>query len=387
MADGLFGSIYDLRKNQMQDLQDSSMELASLPRGRVQVAAAGMAGGQLAQGLNTAFGLKTPEEAKVLKVQQIANRYAASNKNDPNLYKRMSADFAAENLFDYAKEAADIYDQLTTVSKNDISNLGKFMKDARQMLGCDRYQEGTEEYKQCQEDAFALAKDFKSGDPYRDSSAEQLAKEEPKFLESWNDADTKYAKLGQLEGLLADDNFYTGVFSESIAYPANQIGAFFGFENMEKSAAGMELFRSNSMEVALGYVNQTKGAVSDREFLAFLDAAPGLKRTKTGNKYIIATARALAKKEKDKRAEYSKWKASFRPGQKPTLGGWMEHLRKWEEGYDLDLPYSIEKLQKAQNEALLNSEAAKGEQDWNDGELLTFCQENPGDPRCKVFEE
>jgi len=71
MADRMFGNIFDARRQQNLDLEKSAMDYASLPKGRAQVAAAGIAGGLGGRAITGALGMQTPEEMRVVKSQQI----------------------------------------------------------------------------------------------------------------------------------------------------------------------------------------------------------------------------------------------------------------------------------------------------------------------------
>lgn len=114
MADGIFGNIYDVRRQQRQDLEESAMDFASLSRGRGQVAAAGMAGGQLARGIGGMLGMQTPEELRVAKLQEIQQKHANLDLSQPENMKIVAGDLLREGFSEEAKLAYEMIDDMTT---------------------------------------------------------------------------------------------------------------------------------------------------------------------------------------------------------------------------------------------------------------------------------
>ena len=115
MANGLF-NIYDARANEQEDLEKSAMQFANLSPGRGMVAAAGMAGGMFGQGARDLLGGMSPEQAKAYKIKEIMSKYADSDKNDPNIYRKMITEFTSAGLLKEAEEAASILKQIQKVS-------------------------------------------------------------------------------------------------------------------------------------------------------------------------------------------------------------------------------------------------------------------------------
>lgn len=388
MADGIFGNIYDVKRQQRQDLEESAMDFAQLPRGRGQVAAAGMAGGQLARGIGGMLGMQTPEEARVAKLQEIMSKYADADKTNLDTYKNISGDLLQNNFYEEAKEAMNIYETMfNQASTSDLSNLGKYQIDAEKILGCSAIEQNlgpnSKEFQECKVKATELAMKFKGQQSgYQEQSGKVLADQEPKIAENASRAKAQLAKLKQLEGFL-ESNIYTGMFAESLVEPALGFAAALGFDGAGIKAGNMQAFRANAMEMALGYVNQTKGAVSDREFEAFLQASAGLNRTKFGNQLIIQTAKALAKKESELQRVFVEWKRDA--GTDATFGDWLDHKEQWESNYDLNLPYTVEDVQKALNAPIFGQEEKDTERSWTDRQMLEKCSLNPSAPECKDF--
>jgi len=125
MADGMFGNIFDVRRQQNLDLEKSAINLAGLPRGRVQVATAGIAGGQLGQGITGALGMQTPEEMKVVKSQQIKQNALASgaDRNDPQTYIDLAAELEANGLTSDAKMALEIAEAMKDQRKERLGDI------------------------------------------------------------------------------------------------------------------------------------------------------------------------------------------------------------------------------------------------------------------------
>jgi len=125
MADGMFGNIFDVRRQQNLDLEKSAMDYASLPRGRAQVAAAGIAGGLGGRAITGALGMQTPEEMRVVKSQQIKQNALASgaDRNDPQTYIDLAAELEANGLTSDAKMALEIADALQTKKKERLGEI------------------------------------------------------------------------------------------------------------------------------------------------------------------------------------------------------------------------------------------------------------------------
>ena len=100
--------MFDARIQQQADLEKSALNLASIPRGRVSVYGAGLAGGMAGQAIGGALGLETPEQMKATKVQSIFEKYKYADKNDPSTYLQMANELMPVDS-DSSNQAMEIY--------------------------------------------------------------------------------------------------------------------------------------------------------------------------------------------------------------------------------------------------------------------------------------
>lgn len=121
----MFGNMFDVRRQQSQDLEKSAMDFASLPRGRAQVAAAGIAGGLGGRAITGALGMQTPEEMRVVKSQQIKQNALAggADKNDPQTYIDLAAELEANGLTSDAKMALEIAEAMKDQRKERLGDI------------------------------------------------------------------------------------------------------------------------------------------------------------------------------------------------------------------------------------------------------------------------
>jgi len=178
----------------------------------------------------------------------------------------------------------------------------------------------------CLKEAILDAKDYKRSNESDKVETKLHAELSRGIYEAGNSAHEDIARYDQMLTILPD--IYTGWGGENIAYPVSQIADFLG---LDKASAGkMEVFRSGAMSQALTYIAQTKGAVSDREFGAFREAAAGLSRSELGNKLLLRTAKKYAQFRKKKALELARWTTQERAGRRvPTAAGWQMQLDKW----------------------------------------------------------
>jgi len=142
-----------------------------------------------------------------------------------------------------------------------------------------------------------------------------------------SDATLNIAKFTQLSEILPQ--IYTGWGAETLQ-GINRVGAALGIKSATEAAGQAEIFSQGGMTIALGYIKETKGAISDREFETFIAMAPGLRRTQLGNKLMIDTAVQYARYNENKAKEQSRWiKEKRANGQAPLLEDWSAHLIEW----------------------------------------------------------
>lgn len=78
----------------------------------------------------------------------------------------------------------------------------------------------------------------------------------------------------------------------------------------------------------MSYVQQTKGAVSNREMQLFAQAETGLSKSKEGNMLMLKIAKRALERDKKYMAHFGKWKK-----ENPDLGysDWLVEEAEWEE--------------------------------------------------------
>jgi hypothetical protein len=95
-------SLFDTGDKQRQAIASRAMSMANLPRGRVQVAGAGTAGGMLGKGAMSGLGYKTAEEHKVAKVMEIMDKYPNPESMEDKL--KVATELEAHGIFDVAEQ-------------------------------------------------------------------------------------------------------------------------------------------------------------------------------------------------------------------------------------------------------------------------------------------
>lgn len=79
-------------------------------------------------------------------------------------------------------------------------------------------------------------------------------------------------------------------------------------EAMDASIADQEAFQSQAFGRVMDYVQQTKGAVSNREMSLFAQAEVGLTKSKRGNALILEIAKRAAENQLELQKYYRDWK-------------------------------------------------------------------------------
>ena len=341
MADSMFGqgvNLFDIASGENADIRDRAKEVASLSRGSVGVYANTLAGGMVTQGLARMAGLKTVDEEKAEIISDIMQESVNLDPNDPKSLYILSDKFIAAGFPDIGSKFRergreldlDIYkadtDRISAMSSGSSYDPGTFRKSlntAALILGYDPENMDADQRKE----AYKLVLDYKRENRWNSESVEALAEEMVAIQTEGNLATGEIAKFQQMLTILPE--IYTG-WGAGAWKTANMLGAMIGLPEFTKAAGQMEMFAQGGMEMALKYIQQTKGAVSDREFEAFLASAPGLSRTQLGNQLMLETAMKYAQYNQDKAAEYTRWIAGQKAaGETPLYEDWSEHLIEW----------------------------------------------------------
>jgi len=208
-----------------------------------------------------------------------------------------------------------------SVVSNTKGTFQKQLETAANILSCDLTDAD------CKKEAYALVKDYKRENKWDSGSADALVDDMVEVQAEGAKTGGEIAKLTQMLEILPE--IYTG-WGAGAWQEANRVGAMFGLPTFTQAAGQMEIFAQGGMEAALKYISQTKGAISDREFEAFLASAPGLYRTKAGNELMLKTALKYAEFNQKKAIEQNRWiKEQRDAGRTPLLEDWSAHLAKW----------------------------------------------------------
>jgi len=319
---GLFSNPYDVQASQQKQDSSRAMQYANAPRGRVPVAVASQAGSMLGRGIMGGLGFQSPQEQKLATINKVKQQFAGQDETDPQVLAKIANAFDEERLFDIAQQVRDSMaeQQKLTTGTDSRGSMQKAVEFSAKIRGC---KEGDNI---CYKEAVLDAKDYKRTSESDSEEAKLHASLSKGIYEAGSTAHEDIARYDQLLSILPD--IYTGWGGEAIAYPVAQVADFLGLD--KESAGKMEVFRSGAMSQALTYIAQTKGAVSDREFSAFREAAAGLGRSELGNKLLLRTAKEYAKFRKAKAAELAAWTTKERAARRvPTAAGWQIHFSDW----------------------------------------------------------
>lgn len=208
-----------------------------------------------------------------------------------------------------------------TVTSNTKGTFQKQLETAANILSCDLTDAD------CKKEAYALVKDYKRENKWDSGSADALVDEMVLVQAEGAKTGGEIARLTQMLTILPE--IYTG-WGAGAWKEANRVGALFGLPSATQEAGQLEIFAQGGMEAALKYIEKTTGAISDREFEAFLASAPGLYNTKAGNEIMLKTALQYAEFNQKKAIEQNRWiKEQRDAGRTPLLEDWSSHLAKW----------------------------------------------------------
>ena len=155
---------------------------------------------------------------------------------------------------------------------------------------------------------------------------------------------------------ILDTGIYTGTGADSIQ-AFRKFGILMGVvgENTTIDAANIEQFRSNALESALKYVQQTSGAISEKEMALFQAAAQGLDKTPEANRLLIKTAMRVAQWQKDRDLALNSWH-SENATKNPSGSSAKVHMAKWEKDNELDLAGVITDLNASKSGGVVQSQ-------------------------------
>jgi len=252
MADGLFSNIYDIKQQEQEDLEKSSLDVARLGGYGPMIHAAGQAGGMLGGGLVGALGGQTQAEAKQAKIQAIQAQFADLDLSDPDNMRKVGnalmADFPdlAMKVFKQAEEAKSSSSEDYLANKRlrnekalaiqqafgptDSIEKKQELKNKLISLG---YGDSTVTTSLGSEITTLKAAGFKASKEARIAESEEerlrLAKEKEERIAERQAQDTKYKSVTNFQKGTADANWY---------FTTNEPE---GFSDDEKKALGQKV--------------------------------------------------------------------------------------------------------------------------------------------------
>tara|TARA_B100000427_G_scaffold35756_1_gene25925 strand:- start:2945 stop:4408 length:1464 start_codon:yes stop_codon:yes gene_type:complete len=135
---------------------------------------------------------------------------------------------------------------------------------------------------------------------FKKGLAEIYVKEYGASRDRANDARNRLNNFAEAAAML--DNIErlggtTGIGTEEYTAFKKFANRFFGADYNESLIASEEAFAAKSGQLAMDYISQTKGAISDREMARFDKMSPNLQTSVEGNRHIMAYAQIRARQE------------------------------------------------------------------------------------------
>jgi len=340
------GNIYDALAEEKVANRQTGLDYSKIREGGVAAAVMAQAGGMLGGAAMEAAGYQTPAQAK----QQARQEVQAMFPNPTTYSEMVQMANALKNLgqMDDYQQIMEMADDMkpTKTSSDETPDMKNIRDKAKFDLRCDIndpaiIKDGKNCY-QLASESHLKVKRVGQEETGLKAGVESFQKTIAGTRENQKTLRTNLLTLGNLKSLVPQ--IYTGTGQGAVA-AWNQIGTVLGFTEATNAQAATEAFRSGGLEVAMQYINATKGAVSDMEMKKFIDASPNLHNTQLGNLFIIEFAMARQKREQKLLSAMNRFSLKY-PG--ATSAQWNneeDRLINTEE-YDIS-----KKLQKAYDAA------------------------------------
>jgi hypothetical protein len=171
-------------------------------------------------------------------------------------------------------------------------------------------------------------------DPSETATAVQDAKDVSGYIIETSDKNKDLGKtIASYDQTLAmlDAGLYTGFGAEALQ-TVRRLAVAVGIADNDTmiTAANVDQFRANAMDMVMQRIQQTVGAISDAEMQKFAEAGIDLAKTPEGNRLIIQTAKQIAVWEKRKAEAINLWYNKQRnAGLKPRRDEAVEYAKQW----------------------------------------------------------
>jgi hypothetical protein len=257
------------------------------------------------------------------KEQQVVSIMQTVDHSDP-----AQVNAAYNQILQIDPSAANEYlKQVESFDKSSNSDLTTRIKDIREhanLLGCD-YADETQDINglTCRQRALESYKETVRAGAKETGTVEGVKNFQDIIKTSTEDAGKLRKSINTLRRLKGlSQKIYTG-FGAGAVKELKRFGEVFG---VNTSAGDMEAFQSGALKVAMDFIHDTKGAISDMEMEMFLNASPGLQKTERGNKLIIRFALEAAEQQQKLSTEMNRFSLKH-PG--ATLSQWNFRADQW----------------------------------------------------------
>lgn len=127
-----------------------------------------------------------------------------------------------------------------------------------------------------------------------------------------------------LDTLNANPDLMTGTGANAVQFFKKMAVSLGVAPEQVQNVSDAEVLSQVATEAALNYVNQTKGAISDKEMTTFAQAAPGLTHSREGNKQLLEMAIKIADRQNEMAQYYANHIRS--DGYAKTRQGWQDYI-------------------------------------------------------------
>ena len=334
--------------------QKQGNALANMQPGRGGVASMYQLGGMLGGQVMGAMGQYSPEEEKAMGIESILSKYSGPPKTMQEaqgmaneLHSANYTEEATSLLAEFQKREKDLVKPETDAERKLLASLIKkygeqegskrFLDSTKTSIKgnaqknveffaeinkCPALQSGSPEYTKCMRRSIQDAEDYKRVGEVEFGNKQGIKNFQTAVGDSLKNQTHIRKQISTLKNLKRlTPQIYTGLGQSGVA-AWNKVGTMLGVGKATDAQAATEAFRSNGLEIAMGFIHNTKGAVSDMEMAKFIEASPNLHNTEKGNLLIINFAIAQQDLEKKLNVEMNRFSRSNRSA---TMADWNFH--------------------------------------------------------------
>jgi len=317
----MFTNPYDAQIAQQEASQDRALAASKVPWYQRGAYEGTKIGEEFGRNLGGMMGMQTPEDAKQAKIQEIMGQYGEGAKTEAQL-KDIAGDFGNAGMMDLMQETLNMIDKTYGTNKDSRGAAQKSIEYFAEINQCSTLPSGSAEYTKCMRTSIQDAEDYKRVGEVEFGNKQGIKNFQTAVGDSLKNQTHIRKQISTLKNLkrLAPQ-IYTGLGQSGVA-AWNKVGTMLGVGKATDAQAATEAFRSNGLEIAMGFIHNTKGAVSDMEMAKFIEASPNLHNTEKGNLLIINFAIAQQDLEKKLNVEMNRFSRNNRDA---TMADWNFH--------------------------------------------------------------